>query len=143
MGLTKASEFLQLPAKKSHTKWLLWIDDNIWGYALTRDDAIIYLNKIADSIVTELQEEESKWQINKEYITENIIKITCLHQGYVYNSCWTAHTIKFDSIYMLNNLSNLENMSRSEIEQLDTKIPLVIAPKIINIRDGYVSEKAI
>ena len=82
-------------------QWLLWVDNEIWGYASTLDDAQWFLTKISQEIKTSLQTENPLWIIKCLTTNENTIEIKCLHPGWTYNSKWVAHTVRYETINKL------------------------------------------
>lgn len=87
--------------KKQNTRWLLWVDDEIKGYACTLEDAQGFLSKISSDISNDLERARPELTINCENIEDNIVKINCLNSGYVYNSLWTEHTVRYEPVYKL------------------------------------------
>ncbi len=103
------------------TLWILWVDDEIWGYAGTVDEAKHFLTMISAEIGKELQHNHPNYSIESVPADEKVVKIKCLHPGYVYNSSWTAHTVRYEPVNKL---------------QKDTAIPLTLkrAPSIDNVK---------
>jgi hypothetical protein len=101
MELSKAREIKETPATAQNTQWLLWVDDEIWGHVSTLEDAQWFLAKISSDVSNELKKAHPQWTIDCETAEDKVVKVKCLHPGYVYNSRWTAHTVRYEPVYKL------------------------------------------
>ncbi len=101
MKLSKPREIKEIPVPVSSTLWLLWVDDEIWGYTSTLDEAEKSRDDLSQEIKKVIQKEHPQWFIECLNI-EDKVKVKCLHPGWVYNSKWTAHTIRYESVCKFN-----------------------------------------
>ncbi len=83
-------------------QWLLWVDNEIWGYVDTLQDADWFLTKIAEEISAEIGKMHKKWKVITKNICTDKIKVRCINPGYVYNSKWTVHTVRFEQVFKLH-----------------------------------------
>lgn len=116
MGLSNACEIKG--TFSPDTQWLLWVDDEIWGYVSTLAEAKSFLTKISSEIKKELSKEYPQWIVDSEAIDEQTFKIKCLHPGRIYNSKWTAHTIHYTTVYKLKQDPN--DLPRKRAASFDT-----------------------
>nr|QBK87725.1 MAG: hypothetical protein LCMAC202_00610 [Marseillevirus LCMAC202] len=93
--------------------WLLWVDDEIWGHTDTFEDAAWFLTMISAAIIKELQKDHPQWTIELVSIEEKVVKVKCLHPGYVYNSRWTAHTVRYEPVFKLQKDASLVKLKRA------------------------------
>lgn len=84
----------------TNTQWVLWVDNEIWGFVNTNTEAQWFLTKISSEILKELQKENPSWKVSLE-TCEDTIKVRCVSPGYLYNSEWDAHIVKYEPIYKL------------------------------------------
>ena len=107
-------EVVDLPAMTKDESWIIRVDDDIWGCAHSKEHAEKIIKDVADVISEHLKEVVPHWQINLDTKKENTIKVKCLHPGYVYNSSWTAHTVSFNVVSMLEPS---ETLPKKKVEE--------------------------
>ena len=96
MDITKN---MRLPATESNTRWLVWVNDEIWGWTETCDDAKHFLVKISENIKNRLAKENPSWEFT--ITDEECSKILrCIDRGYLYNTR-EKHIIRYESVYKL------------------------------------------
>lgn len=78
-------------------KWLLWVDDKIWGYTEQLEEAKNSLLQIAESIKGDLEKEHPTWRVEYVVVDERV-KVKCINLGYIYNSKWLAHSLRYEAI---------------------------------------------
>lgn len=82
-----------------HEKWLVNVDNEVWGYVNNITDAKFFTNKIVKDLVDEFSKKYPKFEISTTNVT-NGIKFRCIDRGYVYNTKFT-HIIHYEKVLML------------------------------------------
>lgn len=87
----------RMPIAKTNAHWILWVDDEIWGWVESLDDAKYFLANISENIKNRLTKEN--WDITKTEEEEKVI-LRCVNHGYLYNTR-EKHIIRYESVYKL------------------------------------------
>lgn len=83
-----------------NTQWLLKVDEETWGYVVSEEEAIRTAEKIANMYKDELLKENPHWNIDLVKLNETV-KVKCINPGYIFNSRWTAHRIRYEPVSSL------------------------------------------
>lgn len=75
-------------------QYVLWVDNELCGYASSEEESKSLLSDISEKLAAELRGVNPHWNIECVKIDDTLVKVKCTNPGYVYNSRWTAHSVR-------------------------------------------------
>jgi hypothetical protein len=74
---------------------LIYIDDKLMGGVSTIDDAIYFITKLSKKQKESLIKKDPYLEISIASDSADSLRVSCLSKGYIYNSVYTAHVVRY------------------------------------------------